>query len=456
MSLANCTCAMHHEIRPQKASSSDPPTTGSSGDPKVTDPRSLASRFRASRRLKRRPCHRCTRIAAAATVHERTLPCPTRQDETPHSRIAVSHLLRLRPKQPANPGNTAGPVLPHRPSETPPVLRNHREGLVTCSTVATCTEKTTPVGSLVTQRKHRRFRTPHPGCSHLSAARGNVRSLAWAAAVVARVTHTVCDALRASASPGSSACRAGAGARLHAANDAEARWWHWQVTERSRRACPPVPGRTVRRTAAQPRDPPRRARRGAGQLGPGTARLPVRRRPLMAAGRPHGPNDPSLMSSLETAVRKARRPGRPSWPGTGAGSSASSPPSPCLPGSSRANGGLLVLAVAAGAGLAASAAVLLCWPPARQWCIARAWCLITPHRVRAGCVNAWVQTRSGRLPFILATTPAPTASRCGSGSAPASPPPTCTPPGTCSRPPAGRRRCASSRAPGTRTWSPSK
>jgi hypothetical protein len=29
----------------------------------------------------------------------------------------------------------------------------------------------------------------------------------------------------------------------------------------------------------------------------------------MAAGRPHGPNDPSLMSSLETAVTEVRRPG---------------------------------------------------------------------------------------------------------------------------------------------------
>jgi hypothetical protein len=56
----------------------------------------------------------------------------------------------------------------------------------------------------------------------------------------------------------------------------------------------------------------------------------------MAAGRPHGPNDPSLMSSLETAVTEVRRPGL---------------------------------------------------------------------RVRAGCVNAWVQTRGGKLPFILATTP---------------------------------------------------
>src|SRR6202012_2033489 len=63
----------------------------------------------------------------------------------------------------------------------------------------------------------------------------------------------------------------------------------------------------------------------------------------------------------------------------------------------------LGLAVTAGAGLTAGAATLLCWPSARHWLISRAWCVITPHRVRAGCVNAWVQTRSGRLPFILAT-----------------------------------------------------
>jgi hypothetical protein len=49
--------------------------------------------------------------------------------------------------------------------------------------------------------------------------------------------------------------------------------------------------------------------------------------------------------------------------------------------------------------------VLLCWPPARRWSITRAWCVITPHRIRVGCVNAWVQTRGGRLPIILATAP---------------------------------------------------
>ena len=126
----------------------------------------------------------------------------------------------------------------------------------------------------------------------------------------------------------------------------------------------------------------------------------------MAAGRPHGPNDPSLMSSLEMAVREARRPGPAElawnwrWEfGILAAFAVSS-------GLIASEFGLLALAVTTGAGLAASTAALLCWPPARQWCIARAWCLITPHRVRAGCVNAWVQTRSGRLPLILATTPA--------------------------------------------------
>lgn len=124
----------------------------------------------------------------------------------------------------------------------------------------------------------------------------------------------------------------------------------------------------------------------------------------MPAGRPYGPNDPSLMSSLEAALREARRPGPVEllwnwrWElGIVAALAASS-------GVIAGEFGLLGLSVTTGAGLAASAAALL-WPPARQWCVARAWCLITPHRVRTGCVNAWVQTRSGRLPFILSTTP---------------------------------------------------
>jgi hypothetical protein len=51
-------------------------------------------------------------------------------------------------------------------------------------------------------------------------------------------------------------------------------------------------------------------------------------------------------------------------------------------------------------------AAALIWPPSRQRIIARAWCVITPHRVRTGCAHAWIQTRDGRLPVVLYTVPA--------------------------------------------------
>ena len=124
----------------------------------------------------------------------------------------------------------------------------------------------------------------------------------------------------------------------------------------------------------------------------------------MPAGRPHGPNDPSLMSSLETAVRRVRRPGPVELTWNWRWELGILAVLAVTAGLITGAFGLLGLSVAT-VGLAAGAAALLCWPPARQWCVARAWCLITPHRVRAGCVNAWVQNRSGRLPFILGTTP---------------------------------------------------
>jgi len=58
-------------------------------------------------------------------------------------------------------------------------------------------------------------------------------------------------------------------------------------------------------------------------------------------------------------------------------------------------------AVAMACGVAAVA-----WPASRRRLIARAWCVITPHRVRTGCTHAWVQTRDGRLPVVLYTVPA--------------------------------------------------
>jgi hypothetical protein len=47
------------------------------------------------------------------------------------------------------------------------------------------------------------------------------------------------------------------------------------------------------------------------------------------------------------------------------------------------------------------------WLPCREVLIARAWCIITPHRIRSGCVQARIYGRNGRLPFILRTTPQP-------------------------------------------------
>ena len=67
--------------------------------------------------------------------------------------------------------------------------------------------------------------------------------------------------------------------------------------------------------------------------------------------------------------------------------------------------GLGWLIAVAAATMAILAAALI-WPPSRQRTIARAWCVITPHRVRTGCAHAWIQTRDGHLPVVLYTVPA--------------------------------------------------
>jgi hypothetical protein len=124
----------------------------------------------------------------------------------------------------------------------------------------------------------------------------------------------------------------------------------------------------------------------------------------MAAGRPHGPVDPSVLSSIEIALRPVHRPGliERAWCwrweiGILASLGA-------LTGLIAAAVGIPGLIAAAGAGLAASTG-LLCWPPARHRIIARFWCIVTPHRIRAGCINMWVQSRGGRLPVVLRCTP---------------------------------------------------
>ena len=62
--------------------------------------------------------------------------------------------------------------------------------------------------------------------------------------------------------------------------------------------------------------------------------------------------------------------------------------------------------IAVAAATMAILVIAMAWPPSRQRIIARAWCVITPHRVRTGCTHAWIQTRDGRLPVVLYTVPA--------------------------------------------------
>ena len=243
---------MHHEMRRIRHPQATRRQRGRAVTQRVTDPRSLA------KRASREPAILIRRHAITASSL-RPLPLCA-------SGRALSMPLRLRHHIPGsrlaprcganrgvpNPRNTAGPVLPHRPSKTPPVLRNHREGLVTCSTVATCTEKTTPVGLLVTQRKHQRFRclpsgfSSRAGCPWDEPVSRAGPGLAAGFADWARHTCGTCTAWFAG-------LPRRAGAWLHAATDEEAQWWHWQVSERcGGRTGPPVSGTNGSRPTSLP------------------------------------------------------------------------------------------------------------------------------------------------------------------------------------------------------------
>jgi hypothetical protein len=122
----------------------------------------------------------------------------------------------------------------------------------------------------------------------------------------------------------------------------------------------------------------------------------------MAFGRPRRPNDPSIMASVETAVSTVARPGLVAWVwhwryelGLIAGVVLASVSVGLVLGP----GWLIAMAAATVATLAGAMA----WAPSRRRLIARAWCVITPHRVRTGCTHAWIQTRDGRLPAVLYT-----------------------------------------------------
>ncbi len=130
----------------------------------------------------------------------------------------------------------------------------------------------------------------------------------------------------------------------------------------------------------------------------------------MASGRPRPPNDPSIMASVEAAVSRVPRPGLFArlwhWRyelGLIAGVLLA------VVATGYALGLDWLIAVAAAT--TAVLAVAMAWPPSRQRIIATAWCVITPHRVRTGCTHAWIQTRDGRLPTVLYTTPAASGER---------------------------------------------
>jgi hypothetical protein len=46
---------------------------------------------------------------------------------------------------------------------------------------------------------------------------------------------------------------------------------------------------------------------------------------------------------------------------------------------------------------------IMCWPTARRFAADRAWCIITPHRVRLGCAEGLIYSSRGKIPFILWT-----------------------------------------------------
>jgi hypothetical protein len=69
-------------------------------------------------------------------------------------------------------------------------------------------------------------------------------------------------------------------------------------------------------------------------------------------------------------------------------------------------GGLPVMLVTL-AVLAVLAVAALFWAPTRRHLLARAWCIITPHRVRVGCAQAWIHSRRGKIPVVLLTTRQP-------------------------------------------------
>ena len=68
-------------------------------------------------------------------------------------------------------------------------------------------------------------------------------------------------------------------------------------------------------------------------------------------------------------------------------------------------------AAALTAALAAVLALTACFARGRRFLAARAWCIVTAHRVRTGCAQAWIHSRYGKLPVILWTQSRPSGER---------------------------------------------
>ncbi len=124
----------------------------------------------------------------------------------------------------------------------------------------------------------------------------------------------------------------------------------------------------------------------------------------MASGRPRQPNDPSVFASVEAAFSTVARPSifGLAWQWRYELAIAFGIPSVATAIGLTFGAAALIATVATAAALFTAAAI---WPPARKRVKARAWCVITEHRVRTGCANAWVQSRNGRLPIVVRTKP---------------------------------------------------
>jgi hypothetical protein len=114
------------------------------------------------------------------------------------------------------------------------------------------------------------------------------------------------------------------------------------------------------------------------------------------------PRDPSVLDSVETALRTVARPGihEITWNWRHEIALIAGPAAITVTvGFTLGIGWLIGIAAAC---LALFAGALL-RSRIRRRLIAWAWCVITPHRFRTGCVHAWVQSRHGRLPVVIRT-----------------------------------------------------